>query len=74
MSRGDQQVVCSAKACGVTATDAVIWRNPKIHTPARRKVWAACPEHRESLRTFVDLRGFLIEVIPVQDLQPDRDG
>ncbi len=52
---------------------AVIWRNPSIHTAQRRKVWAACPEHVEYLRTFVDLRGFLIEVLPVDQLD-SRDG
>lgn len=56
------------------ATHAVIWRNPKLHTVSRRKVWTACPDHRDSLSSFVDLRGFLIEVIPMQELQPDRDG
>ncbi|MGC1206347.1 MAG: hypothetical protein WA880_00160 [Ornithinimicrobium sp.] len=74
MSRSGREVVCSAKACRSTATHAVIWRNPKLHTQARRKVWTACADHVETLRTFVDLRGFLIEVIRVEDLQPDRDG
>lgn len=74
MSRSGREVVCSAKACRSAATHAIIWRNPKLHDEGRRKVWTACDEHTESLRTFVDLRGFLIEVIPVADLQPDRDG
>ncbi len=56
------------------ARHAVVWNNPKVHTPTRRKVWAACDEHRDSLRTFVDLRGFLIEVIPMEELDPSRDG
>jgi hypothetical protein len=51
----------------------VIWRNPRIHTEQRRKVWVACPDHVEHLRTFVDLRGFLIEVLAVGELTPD-DG
>jgi len=67
-------VICSAKACRAGATSAVVWRNPKIHREARRKVWTACPEHRDSLRDFLDLRGFLIEVIPVDQLDPERDG
>ncbi len=56
------------------ARHAVVWNNPKVHTPTRRKVWVTCDEHRESLRTFVDLRGFLIEVIPMEELDPSRDG
>jgi hypothetical protein len=46
----------------------VVWNNPTVHRPERRKVWLACAEHRESLSGFVKLRGFLIEVVPVQDL------
>lgn len=62
--------VCSAKGCRREATAAVIWRNPRIHTAQRRKVWVACPDHVEHLRTFVDLRGFLIEVLAVDELGP----
>lgn len=64
------QVVCSAKGCRTAASQAVVWRNPKLHVPGRRKVWVACTEHTEQLRTFVDLRGFLIEVLPVDQLGP----
>ncbi len=66
--------VCSAKACRIPARHAVVWNNPKVHTTTRRKVWVACDEHRETLRTYVDLRGFLIEVIPMEDFDPSRDG
>jgi hypothetical protein len=65
--------VCSAKACRSPARHAVIWRNPKVHAEGRRKVWLACDEHRQSLADFVALRGFLIEVIPVEALT-DADG
>ncbi len=65
--------VCSAKGCRREATHAVVWRNPRIHTAQRRKVWVACAEHVEQLRAFVDLRGFLIEVLPVDQLD-SRDG
>lgn len=63
-------LVCSAKGCRAPASQAVVWRNPRLHTPQRRKVWVACAEHTEGLRTFVDLRGFLIEVVPVDQLGP----
>ncbi|HKJ12936.1 MAG TPA: hypothetical protein VJ976_11190 [Ornithinimicrobium sp.] len=74
MTAAGPPVVCSARACRAHATSAVVWRNPRLHTEGRRKVWTACPEHRDSLRDFVDLRGFLIEVIPVEHLDPTRDG
>ena len=65
--------VCSAKGCRATAHHAVVWNNPKLHTADRRKVWLACEDHRASLADFVALRGFLIEVIPVEALT-DADG
>jgi len=37
------------------------WNNPKLHTPDRRKTWAACDTHRESLAQFLTARGFLRE-------------
>lgn len=73
-ARGEKHgLVCSAKGCGSGASDAVVWRNPALHTPERRKVWLACGEHREHLRDFVQLRGFLIEVVPVEALT-EADG
>lgn len=70
-SGGDH--VCSAKGCRQAARHAVVWNNPKLHAADRRKVWLACDEHRASLSDFVALRGFLIEVIPVDRLT-DADG
>ncbi|GAB3070318.1 hypothetical protein GCM10027053_38580 [Intrasporangium mesophilum] len=60
--------VCSAKGCRAAARHAVVWRNPKLHAADRRKVWLACDDHRQSLADFVAIRGFLIEVIPVEQL------
>ena len=60
--------VCSAKGCRATARHAVVWNNPKLHKPERRKVWLACDEHEKSLADFVALRGFLIEVVHVEAL------
>ncbi|MBA3487957.1 MAG: hypothetical protein H0T78_00145 [Longispora sp.] len=56
---------CSAKGCGLAARWAVIWRNPKVHTPDRRKIWTACDHHRPSLSQFLDSRGFLLDVEPL---------
>ena len=64
----DDEHVCSAKGCRAAAVHAVIWNNPRLHTPDRRKVWLACDEHRQSLSDFVAKRGFLIEVIAVDAL------
>ncbi len=58
------QPMCSAKACGAVATHAVVWNNPKVHTPDREKLWHACDEHRATLSEYLDVRGFLIRVDP----------
>lgn len=55
---------CSAKGCRAAAAWQLRWNNPKLHTPQYRKTWLACDDHRESLGTFLELRGFLREVTP----------
>jgi hypothetical protein len=52
-------LVCSAKGCQAPARWTLLWNNPKLHTPDRRKEWLACEEHRESLSAFLGTRGFL---------------
>lgn len=56
---------CSARGCQRAAVWDVVWNNPKLHTPDRRKSWLACDEHRESLSGFLAARQFLIEVLPL---------
>lgn len=65
---GEREQICSAKGCRAQAEYAVLWNNPRLHTPERRKVWLACEEHRESLSSFVAMRGFLKDVVPVDQL------
>ncbi len=55
---------CSARGCRADATWQLLWNNPRIHTPDRRKVWLACDEHRESLEAFLGARQFLKETVP----------
>jgi hypothetical protein len=54
-------VICSSKGCRNEATWKLLWNNPKLHEPDRRKTWLACDEHRESLSIFLSARGFLRE-------------
>ncbi len=56
------QVTCSAKGCRQSPSYAVVWNNPKVHTPEREKIWLACEDHREWLASFLDKRGFLLRV------------
>ena len=55
--------VCSAKDCREPAVHELLWNNPKLHTPDRRKTWLACEDHRESLSDFLGARGFLKDVV-----------
>lgn len=54
---------CSRAECRADAARSVVWRNPKIHTIDRRKVWLACDEHVEYLRDFLASRAFPVTVI-----------
>ena len=67
----DEPLTCSARGCTAPAAWAVLWNNPKLHTPERRKAWLACDEHRESLSGFLAARNFLRDVVPVEELPPD---
>lgn len=49
--------VCSRKACRASAQWQLLWNNPKIHTPERRKIWLACGEHRPWLEDYLQTRG-----------------
>lgn len=63
--------ICSAKGCTSAAEFGLLWNNPKLHTPDRRKVWLACAEHRESLGAFLGARGFLKDVVPASALETE---
>lgn len=62
-------LVCSRKGCSADALFGMLWNNPKLHTPERRKVWLTCPEHREYFRDYLSSRGLLKDEVPVTDLE-----
>ena len=66
-----EPLLCSAKGCQHQAVWAVVWNNPKLHTPDRRKSWLACDEHRQQLADFLTARRFLLDVVPVADAPED---
>lgn len=70
MEAGDP-LVCSAKGCAQPAVWALLWNNPKLHTPERRKTWLACEEHRTTLGDFLGARQFLKDVVPVDEAPVD---
>ena len=58
-----QDPVCSRKGCRARAAWQLLWNNPKIHTPDRRKVWLACGEHREWLEDYLQTRSLWKETV-----------
>jgi hypothetical protein len=58
-------VICSRAGCRAPATWQVVWRNPRIHSPERRKIWAACEEHVAFLRDYLAARDFPVAVEPL---------
>lgn len=67
-SHPESRTRCSAKGCRADAAYGLLWNNPKLHTPERRKTWLACDEHLESLSDFLSIRGFLKDAVPVSEL------
>ncbi|MDD7930144.1 hypothetical protein [Microbacterium thalli] len=60
-------IECSRAGCRAGAHWRVVWRNPRIHTADRRKVWTACDEHVSYLREFLAARDFPVEVEPMTE-------
>ncbi|WP_159942402.1 MULTISPECIES: hypothetical protein [unclassified Nocardiopsis] len=60
---------CSRRGCRADAAWALVWNNPALHTPDRRKVWTACDAHREYLSNFLGMRGFLRETVPMEEFE-----
>lgn len=56
--------LCARKGCRAGATWQLLWNNPRIHTPQRRKVWLACEEHREWLEEYLKTRELWKETQP----------
>lgn len=52
----------------------LVWNNPKLHTPDRRKTWLACEEHREHLSQFLGVRGFLKDVVTLAEWEASAAG
>ena len=74
MIGSDAAVQCSSAGCRAGAAWRVNWRNPRIHTPDRVKVWLACGDHRATLADYLATRGFPVVVSALDapvDLVPD---
>lgn len=56
---------CSRKGCRTTATTQLLWNNPKIHTPERRKIWIACDDHADWLENYLSERLLFKQRLPL---------
>jgi len=63
----EERLVCSRRGCRNDAAWRLLWNNPRIHTPERRKVWLACDEHRDWLQDYLTSRGLWKETLPVEE-------
>ncbi len=55
-------LVCSRAGCRIAATMQVVWRNPRIHSADREKIWLACEEHVSYLHDYLAARDFPVTV------------
>lgn len=62
-------LVCSRKGCQAEATFGMLWNNPKIHPPERRKVWLTCDAHRDYFRDYLSARQLFKDEAPVDELE-----
>lgn len=73
-SQDDTAPQCSRRGCREAAVWVLEWNNPRVHTPQRRKRWVACQDHREHLGDFLDARGFLLGIRPLEEVQAEDTG
>ncbi|MFF2840962.1 hypothetical protein [Paenarthrobacter sp. NPDC057981] len=66
-ARATGAAMCSRKGCRLDAQWQLLWNNPRIHTPERRKVWLSCGHHREWLEEYLQTRGLWKETVPFAD-------
>ncbi|MFF1878867.1 hypothetical protein [Leifsonia sp. NPDC058230] len=69
-----EALTCSRAGCNETAGWRIEWRNPKIHTEDRVKVWLACDDHVDFLREFLAARDFPVAVLPIDGAEPAGDS
>ena len=70
MGFGDEDELpptCSRAGCRRAALWKVNWRNPRIHSVQRVKIWLACNEHRAYLSEYLFSRGFPVIVTPMDE-------
>ncbi|WP_424463747.1 acetone carboxylase [Pseudoclavibacter helvolus] len=74
LAAGDGAPRCSRAGCVADATTRLLWRNPRIHDEARRKVWLACDDHAEYLEGFLRQRDFPVTRAAMSATSLDHAG
>jgi hypothetical protein len=67
---GEAPLQCSSAGCRASASWRVNWRNPRLHSPDRVKVWLACDAHRDHLEGYLASRGLPV-VVTALDVEAD---
>ncbi len=67
---GSDGPICSRKGCRKGAQWQLLWNNPKLHTPERRKAWASCADHVEWFEEYLQNRGLWRDTLPLSAGQP----
>ena len=62
---------CSRKGCRHAAEFQLLWNNPTVHTPERRKNWLACSEHGGGLENYLREREFWKQTLPFDGSMAD---
>ena len=65
-----EPLTCSRAGCRATAGWRLEWRNPRIHSADRVKVWLACDDHVDFLREFLAAREFPLTVVALDERTP----
>ncbi|GAB3650557.1 hypothetical protein GCM10027591_07950 [Zhihengliuella somnathii] len=65
-AEGPARPTCSRKGCRAPATWSLLWNNPRIHTPDRRKQWLACQDHVAWLQEYLTQRGLWKDTVPFE--------
>ena len=65
--RAFEHPVCSRAACERSACHRIEWRNPRIHSEERIKIWLACDEHLDYLHDFLHSRSLPVRVHAIGD-------
>ena len=55
--------ICSRAGCRLAAVARIEWRNPRIHSEDRVKVWLGCDEHAPWLLDYLVSRDFPARIV-----------